>query len=219
MGSAQQYQVVQNGLPPVGPVDHVVGVAPGVGSGAGRESAPLVPERHRPGRKPAETTGVRRPTSRGSEEPPVAGETAPTWSSSHRPDTAQSPPPVWPLRRARTSTVTVTWGRSPPTVGRSELSRYRWASSHRASARRRAGVRRSFPPPARSSASTMVRRGRRFESVRGLSKDLHIAAFSFSEPAHGRGAEAARAAGDDRRALVRSMRTALCRSRRSEPGG
>ncbi len=29
-------------------MDHVLGVAPGVGSGAGRESAPLVPERHRP---------------------------------------------------------------------------------------------------------------------------------------------------------------------------
>ncbi len=35
-------------------------------------------------------------------------------------------PVVWPLRRVCTSTVTVTWGRSPPTVGRSELSRYRW---------------------------------------------------------------------------------------------
>ncbi len=44
-------------------------------------------------------------------------------------------------------------------------------------------------------------RDRRFESVRGLSKDLHITAFSFSEPAHGRGAEAARAASDDRRSV------------------
>jgi hypothetical protein len=40
--------------------------------------------------------------------------------------------------------------------------------------------------------------GRRFESFRGLSKDLHIAHFRFNEPARGRGAEPARAAGDDR---------------------
>ncbi len=140
MGTAQQHHVVQGGLPPVGPVHDVVGVAPGMGQVQARN-------RHRwslsttARRRPAETTGVRRPTSRGSEGPPsttgsteasqarrraVAGETAPTWSGSHRPDPAQSLPPVWSLRRVCTSTVTVTWGRSPPTVGRSELSRYRW---------------------------------------------------------------------------------------------
>jgi hypothetical protein len=65
MAPAQQEQVREVGLPPVGPVGDVMGVAPGVRSVTPREPAMTVPHDHGR-RRGAGTTGVFRPTSRGS---------------------------------------------------------------------------------------------------------------------------------------------------------
>jgi hypothetical protein len=70
---------------------------------------------------------------------------------------ASPPRPGWPRRLSR-STVTVSWGRTPPVCGSRPLSRLRRANSARASARRCPAVRVSWASWGRANGSRAASR-------------------------------------------------------------
>jgi len=160
--SAQEHQVLHRRRTPVGPVGHVVRVAPGSGADAPWE--PAAPSRTTTARWTGiGTAAVRRPTSSGWDRPRVitlvtaasqgilraaSGVILPTSSISQGRPTRPS--------NASSDTVTLMWGRSPATIGRSEDSSHSLHISPKASARSWAKLRGSSP--ARVSASTTLRR-------------------------------------------------------------
>jgi len=160
--SAQEHQVLHRRRTPVGPVGHVVRVAPGSGADAPWE--PAAPSRTTTARWTGiGTAAVRRPTSSGWDRPRVitlvtaasqgilraaSGVILPTSSISQGRPTRPS--------NASSDTVTLMWGRSPATIGRSEDSSHSLHISPKASARSWAKLRGSSP--ARVSAATTLRR-------------------------------------------------------------
>ncbi len=134
------------------PVHDVMGITPPLWPVTAGEATSPIPDHHGTA-DPRRDHRVRRPTSSGSDAPLVmtrlteasqarrraaSEEIGPTSSSS-------APEPGVGRRPSRVcrSTVTVTWGRSPPTRGRSVLSSHCLQISPSASARRCGGVRTS----------------------------------------------------------------------------
>jgi len=108
MSPAHQGQIGQAGGAAIQPVDQMVGLAPGQGTGTAGEDAAAVAD------------------GQGGALGGLDGPAAP-------PDASSPTPPGWPSRLSR-STVTVSWGRTPPTFGSRPPSKVRRASSVRASA-------------------------------------------------------------------------------------
>ena len=148
VAAAQGDAVSDAGGAIIGPVHNVMDFAPAGGYRTSRKGASAVADNDRAADRgghgvagPPDVEGLTPGTEDDGDDLGVTRDAAGDVGVD-RPTQPRVAVPIRPRSIARL-TVTTTWGRSPPSVGRSPASNARWARSTRASASRCAAVRRS----------------------------------------------------------------------------